>query len=99
MLFRSRQIQLARLLGRTVPPVYLHHALVMKSATQKLSKADRDTSIRDMRDGGRSVEDVIGLAAHAAGVVDSARSIRRSDAEALVAERFADAVLHVRASV
>ena len=44
----GRQIQLARLLGRTVPPTYLHHGLVMKSATQKLSKADHDTSVRDM---------------------------------------------------
>jgi glutamyl-tRNA synthetase/glutamyl-Q tRNA(Asp) synthetase len=92
----GRQIQLSRLLGRTVPPVYLHHALVMKSATQKLSKADRDTSIRDMRDAGRSVEDVIGLAAHAAGVVDSPRAMKRSDAEALVGGRFADAVMRVR---
>ncbi len=93
----GRQIQLARLLGRTVPPVYLHHALVMKSATQKLSKADRDTSIRDMRHAGRSVENVIGLAAHAAGVVDAARPMTRSDAEAQIADRFADALLRIRA--
>ena len=47
----GRQIQLARLLGRTRPPLFLHHPLIMKSATQKLSKADRDTSVRDMRNG------------------------------------------------
>lgn len=94
----GRQIQLARLLGRQVPPAYLHHALVMKSATQKLSKADRDTSIRDMRDAGRSVEDVIGAAAHAAGLVDSPSAMTRLEAEARVAEHFADAVRRVRAS-
>src|SRR6185503_16752593 len=48
----GRQIQLARLLGRDTPPEFLHHALVMKSRTQKLSKADRDTSVRDHRSSG-----------------------------------------------
>src|SRR5204862_7896609 len=38
----GRQIQLARLLGRAEPPAFLHHPLVMKSPTQKLSKSDRD---------------------------------------------------------
>jgi glutamyl-tRNA synthetase/glutamyl-Q tRNA(Asp) synthetase len=45
----GRQIQLARLLGRPKPPAFLHHPLVMKSATQKLSKSDGDTGIRDLR--------------------------------------------------
>src|SRR5262249_13192252 len=50
----GRQLQMARLLGRDRPPVYLHHPLVMKSPTQKMSKADRDTSVRDLRAAGRS---------------------------------------------
>ena len=45
----GRQIQLARLLGRRVPPVYLHHPLIMKSPDQKLSKSDGDTGIRALR--------------------------------------------------
>jgi glutamyl-tRNA synthetase/glutamyl-Q tRNA(Asp) synthetase len=45
----GRQIRLARLLGRTAPPVFLHHGLLMKSATQKLSKSDGDTGVREMR--------------------------------------------------
>jgi glutamyl-tRNA synthetase/glutamyl-Q tRNA(Asp) synthetase len=45
----GRQIQLARLLGRDVPPTYMHHPLIMKSADQKLSKSDRDTGVRDLR--------------------------------------------------
>lgn len=94
----GRQIQLARLLGRAVPPAYLHHSLVMKSATQKLSKADHDTSVRDMRESGRSVEDVIGLAAHAAGLTESVRPMTRKEAEWRVVTRFADAVPRLRAN-
>lgn len=45
----GRQIRLARLLGRERPPAFLHHPLIMKSASQKLSKSDGDTGIRDLR--------------------------------------------------
>ena len=71
----GRQLQLARLLGRSTPPQFFHHPLVMKSATQKLSKADRDTSVRDMRAAGIRAEDVIGRAAAAAGLIAEPRSI------------------------
>ncbi len=50
----GRQIRLARLLGRTEPPVFLHHGLLMKSPTQKLSKSDGDTGVREMRERGWS---------------------------------------------
>ena len=55
----GRQIQLARLLGRTDPPEFLHHALVMKSPDRKLSKSDRDTGIRDLRAAGWTPAKVI----------------------------------------
>jgi len=55
----GRQIQLARLLGRSEPPQFLHHPLIMKSADQKLSKSDRDTGIRDLRAAGWTPEQVI----------------------------------------
>jgi len=58
----ARQIQLARLLGRPAPPRFRHHSLVMKSPSQKLSKADRDTSIREMRDAGATREDILARA-------------------------------------
>jgi len=45
----GRQIRLARLLGRERPATFRHHALIMKSAGQKLSKSDGDTGIRDLR--------------------------------------------------
>ena len=55
----GRQILLARLLGRPEPPAFLHHALLMKSPTQKLSKSDGDTGIRDLRAKGWTAEQVI----------------------------------------
>lgn len=58
----GRQIQLARMLGRSEPPRFMHHPLVMKSATQKLSKSDRDTGIREMRAAGATRDDVLALA-------------------------------------
>jgi glutamyl-Q tRNA(Asp) synthetase len=64
----GRQIQLARLLGRDEPPVFVHHALVMKTATQKLSKSDGDTGVRDLRTGGWTAARVLGHAAALAGL-------------------------------
>jgi glutamyl-tRNA synthetase/glutamyl-Q tRNA(Asp) synthetase len=55
----GRQIQLGRLLGRVQPPAFLHHPLIMKSATQKLSKSDRDTGVRDLRARGWNAEQVL----------------------------------------
>jgi glutamyl-tRNA synthetase/glutamyl-Q tRNA(Asp) synthetase len=55
----GRQILLARLLGRPDPPAFLHHALLMKSPAQKLSKSDGDTGIRDLRAKGWTAEQVI----------------------------------------
>ena len=52
----GRQIQLARLLGRAEPPAFLHHPLIMKSPTQKLSKSDGDTGVRALRAAGWSAE-------------------------------------------
>jgi glutamyl-tRNA synthetase/glutamyl-Q tRNA(Asp) synthetase len=69
----GRQIQLARLLGRSTPPQFLHHPLVMKTATQKLSKADGDTSVRDLRAAGLRPEDVIGRAAAHVGLIATVR--------------------------
>ena len=63
----GRQIRLARLLGRATPPRFWHHPLVMKSATQKLSKSDGDMGIRDLRAAGWTRE----------AVLDRARSLSR----------------------
>ena len=54
----GRQIQLARLLGRSEPPIYMHHPLVMKTPDQKLSKSDGATGIRDLRAAGWTREQI-----------------------------------------
>ena len=54
----GRQIRIARLLGRDQPSTFLHHALIMKSPNQKLSKSDGDTSIRDLRAHGMSPDGI-----------------------------------------
>ena len=58
----GRQIQLARLIGREQPPAFLHHELVMKTPSQKLSKSDGDTGVRDLRAQGWSADAVIAAA-------------------------------------
>jgi glutamyl-tRNA synthetase/glutamyl-Q tRNA(Asp) synthetase len=65
----GRQIRLGRLLGRPTPPAFLHHPLVHKPGGAKLSKADGDTGIRDLRAGGWTVERILGEAAAAVGLV------------------------------
>ena len=84
----GRQIALARLLGRDEPPRFLHHGLIMKSPTQKLSKADRDTSVRDMRASGASPEEVIGRALRAGTFVETPEALLREEGEAIAAARY-----------
>ena len=64
----GRQIQLARLLGRKTPPLFLHHPLILRPDGRKLSKSNRDTGIRDLRAAGWSVERVLGEAGAALGL-------------------------------
>jgi len=75
----GRQLQLARLLGRKDAPRFLHHPLIMKSASQKLSKSDRDTGVRDLRAHGFTPETVIGRAASLVGLVPAIVPIRAAD--------------------
>ncbi len=58
----GRQIRLARLLGRATPPRFWHHPLVMKSRSQKLSKSDGDSGVRDLRAAGWTAEQVLAKA-------------------------------------
>lgn len=75
----GRQLQLARLLGRTHAPRFLHHPLVMKSSTQKLSKADGDTSVRDLRASGLTATEVIGRAASLVGLIEDGAQLAPAD--------------------
>jgi glutamyl-Q tRNA(Asp) synthetase len=71
----GRQIQLARLLGRETPPLFLHHPVVRGADGEKLSKSNRDTGICELRRAGVSAADVIGRAAAAAGLTQTLRTI------------------------
>jgi glutamyl-tRNA synthetase/glutamyl-Q tRNA(Asp) synthetase len=55
----GRQMRLAKLLGRSTPPRFRHHPLVMKSPAQKLSKSDGDTGVRELRAQGWTAERVL----------------------------------------
>lgn len=71
----GRQIRLARLLGRSAPPRFLHHPLVTDASGRKLSKRDFARSLRDHRAEGRTPEALIGEAAHLAGLIDRPRPL------------------------
>ncbi len=58
----ARQIRLARLIGRTVPPRFYHHPLITHPDGSKLSKSAGDTSIRELRRAGKTGEEVVMLA-------------------------------------
>lgn len=75
----GRQIRLARMMGRTEPPVFLHHPLVLKPTGEKLSKASCDTGLRELRAAGVPPEDLLGEAAARGGLLPSARPVSVSD--------------------
>jgi glutamyl-tRNA synthetase/glutamyl-Q tRNA(Asp) synthetase len=56
----GRQIRLARMLGRAEPPRFLHHALIRRPGGEKLSKANRDTSVRELRAAGATPAELFG---------------------------------------
>ena len=79
----GRQIALARLLGRTAPPVFLHHGLVLGASGTKLSKSNEDTGLRELRAAGLDAATVIGRAAAAAGLLDRERPVSAGELHTL----------------
>ena len=79
----GRQIRLARLLGRPEPPVFLHHPLLYADTGVKLSKSNRDTGVRELRAQGLSAEDVLGLAAARAGLIERPRALAAGELPSL----------------
>jgi glutamyl-Q tRNA(Asp) synthetase len=75
----GRQIRLARMLGRSTPPVYMHHGLIRHGSGAKLSKSNRDTGVRDLRAAGMSPGRVLGQAAHLTGLIDTPRELSARD--------------------
>lgn len=69
------QIRLGRLLGRDEPPAFAHHPLIRKPNGAKLSKADGDTGVRELRGAAWTASEVIGAAAAEVGLVSGPASI------------------------
>jgi len=65
------QLGLARLLGRTEAPRFLHHPLIRKPGGAKLSKADGDAAIGARLAAGATPEALFGEAAAAVGLTTS----------------------------
>jgi glutamyl-tRNA synthetase/glutamyl-Q tRNA(Asp) synthetase len=63
----AAQIRLGTKLGREAPAAFAHHPLIRRPDGRKLSKADGDTSVRDLRAAGHSAAEVIEMAATAVG--------------------------------
>jgi glutamyl-Q tRNA(Asp) synthetase len=79
----GRQLRLGRMLGRTEPPLFLHHPLIEKRPGEKLSKSDGDTGVRDLRRRGMTASEVIGRAAAAVGLIERDRPIAAANVEEL----------------
>lgn len=71
----GRQLQLAKMLGRTSPPVFLHHPLLLDATGRKLSKRDFDADIHSLFLSGTSARSVWGQAAKLAGWISDDREI------------------------
>jgi len=89
----GRQIRLARILGREEPPVFAHHPLILKPSGDKLSKANRDTAVRELRASGLTAPAVIGRAALAVGLIREFRQVRAGEVEELFASWQRDSSL------
>jgi glutamyl-Q tRNA(Asp) synthetase len=79
----GRQIRLARLLGRRQPVTFVHHPLIRPPTGAKLSKANRDTGIRDLRRAGAPAAAVLGQAAHLTGLLAHPRELHPVELGAL----------------
>jgi glutamyl-tRNA synthetase/glutamyl-Q tRNA(Asp) synthetase len=82
----GRQVMLAGMLGRSTPPVFLHHPLIMAQRGEKLSKSAGDTGVRELRAQGFGPEHVIGRAATAIGLIASPRAVHASEVPSLFHE-------------
>lgn len=79
----GRQIRLARMLGRDEAPAFMHHPLIRHRSGAKLSKANGDTGIRELRAAGVSPGAVLGQAAYLTGLLEACRSLREPDLASL----------------
>jgi glutamyl-tRNA synthetase/glutamyl-Q tRNA(Asp) synthetase len=71
----GRQIQLAGMLGRSDPPRFLHHPLLLGASGRKLSKSDGAAGVRQLRADGMAPAEVIGRAAGLASLVGTGMAL------------------------
>lgn len=83
----GRQILLARLLGHTTPPKYLHHTLLVDETGQKLSKRFFSESLAEMRQNGAKAEEILGRAAWLGGLLPAYRTLFAKDAPSLFSNK------------
>lgn len=79
----GRQRALARLLGRRRAVQTLHHPLIRKPDGEKLSKSAGDSGVRELRAAGLTREQVLGRAAHLAGLIPAERPLGQDEVPAL----------------
>ncbi len=84
----GRQVRLARMMGRSTPPEFVHHPLILGPDGAKLSKSDGDTSVRELRKAGVTAPELIGRAAAAVGLTEATR-LNASDVPSLFGTRNA----------
>ena len=65
----ARQIALMEILGRTDPPKYLHHPLIVDASGKKLSKREKSHSIREDRDAGILPQELLGRVLFKSGLI------------------------------
>lgn len=81
----GRQRALARLLGRRRPLHFMHHPLVRHPDGAKLSKSAGDSGVRELRAAGVTPAEVLGRAAHAAGLIEQIRPLALDELTGLFA--------------
>jgi glutamyl-Q tRNA(Asp) synthetase len=84
----GRQIRLSSLLGRPLPPRFAHHLLIRNTRGVKLSKANRDTSLRELRAAGHSAAELIGRAAAMVGLIPAPAPLSVEELPALFSNRL-----------
>ena len=84
----GRQILLARLLGRSQPPLFLHHPLIHDNTGKKLSKRDGASSIAYRRQQGCAPAEIIGQAAWFAGMITAPEPVTLSELQAIIKSEY-----------
>ena len=72
------------LLGRKIPPLYLHHPLIVDATGKKLSKRERAHSLRQDRDAGFTAAEILGRVCHKAGFLKNITPLSLENAISIV---------------